>query len=540
MPRRLAQKLILSLTVIVIIIAAISGFINVQTEERQLLNAIILGADQLSNSIASATWHAMLANHREDAYQVMQTIALKQGIDRIRIFNRAGRIMFSTSRDDANTTVDKSAETCSMCHAAMQPRLRIDRPSRMRITRGTDDRRNLAVVTPIYNEPACSQAACHAHPAGMKVLGVLDLALNLDSVDREVSALKLRVYLVTAIEVTLISIFIFFFTRRFVGIPIQQLIEGTKAVSAMELDKPIDIIHTSEELDHLARSFNVMRERLQAAMSEINQFTQQLETKVEQRTEQLKAAHQKLLQTDRLASLGQLSASVAHEINNPLSGVLNLSMLMQRILTDDGIPPGRLQDFRKYLSQVINETTRVGRIVSDLLAFSRRSKPQRIEVDLNRIVTTTLSLIAHKLKLMNVEVELDLQPDLPTVPCDPSQIQQVVLNLLLNGAEATQSRGQGKIAIRTAVRRDIAAVGLWVTDSGEGIAPANLAKIFDPFFTTKPEGKGVGLGLAVSYGIIEAHGGDIEVKSKPGEGATFLVTLPLAHAEKPVLETAGA
>jgi len=540
MPRRLAQKLILSLTVIVIIIAAISGFINVQTEERQLLNAIILGADQLSNSIASATWHAMLANHREDAYQVMQTIALKQGIDRIRIFNRAGRIMFSTSRDDANTTVDKSAETCSMCHAAMQPRLRIDRPSRMRITRGTDDRRNLAVVTPIYNEPACSQAACHAHPAGMKVLGVLDLALNLDSVDREVSALKLRVYLVTAIEVTLISIFIFFFTRRFVGIPIQQLIEGTKAVSAMELDKPIDIIHTSEELDHLARSFNVMRERLQAAMSEINQFTQQLETKVEQRTEQLKAAHQKLLQTDRLASLGQLSASVAHEINNPLSGVLNLSMLMQRILTDDGIPPGRLQDFRKYLSQVINETTRVGRIVSDLLAFSRRSKPQRIEVDLNRIVTTTLSLIAHKLKLMNVEVELDLQPDLPTAPCDPSQIQQVVLNLLLNGAEATQSRGQGKIAIRTAVRRDIAAVGLWVTDSGEGIAPANLAKIFDPFFTTKPEGKGVGLGLAVSYGIIEAHGGDIEVKSKPGEGATFLVTLPLAHAEKPVLETAGA
>jgi two-component system NtrC family sensor kinase len=540
MPRRLAQKLILSLTVIVIIIAAISGFINVQTEERHLLNAIILGADQLSNSITSATWHAMLANHREDAYQVMQTIALKQGIDRIRIFNRAGRIMFSTRKEDANTTVDKSAGTCSMCHAAMQPRLRIDRPSRMRISRAVDGRRNLAVVTPIYNEPACSQAACHAHPAGMKVLGVLDLALNLDTVDREISDVKLRVYLVTAIEVLLISIFIFFFTRYFVGIPIEQLIEGTKAVSAMELDKPIDIIHTSEELDQLARSFNVMRERLQAAMGEINQFTQQLETKVEERTEQLQAAHQKLLQTDRLASLGQLAASVAHEINNPLSGVLNLSMLMQRILTDDGIPPGRLQDFRKYLSQVTNETTRVGRIVSDLLAFSRRSKPQRIEVDLNRIVATTLSLISHKLKLMNVEVALDLQPDLPAVPCDPSQIQQVVLNLLLNGAEATQSRGQGRIAVRTAMRRDIPAVGLWMTDSGEGIPQGNLAKIFDPFFTTKPEGKGVGLGLAVSYGIVEAHGGDIEVKSKIGEGATFLVTLPLAQPEKPVLETVGA
>lgn len=540
MPRRLAQKLILSLTVIVIIIAAISGFINIQSEERQLLNAVILGADQLSNSITSATWHAMLANHREDAYQVMQTIALKQGIDRIRIFNRAGRIMFSTSREDSNITVSKSAETCAMCHAALQPRLRIDRPSRIRIFHGQDQRRNLAIVTPIYNEPACSQAACHAHPADMKILGVLDLALNLDGIDREVSDLKLRVYLVTAIEVTLISIFIFFFTRRFVGIPISQLIEGTKAVSAMELDKPIDIIHTSEELDHLARSFNIMRERLQAAMGEINQFTQQLETKVEQRTEQLKAAHQKLLQTDRLASLGQLSASVAHEINNPLSGVLNLSMLMQRILTDDGIPPGRLQDFRKYLSQVVNETTRVGRIVSDLLAFSRRSKPQRVNAGLNKIVTTTLSLISHKLKLMNVQVDLDLQADLPPVPCDPSQIQQVVFNLLLNGAEATHARGQGRIAVRTAVRRDIQAVALWVSDSGEGIPQANLAKIFDPFFTTKAEGKGVGLGLAVSYGIIEAHGGDIEVKSRPGEGATFIVTLPLAHPEMPVRETVGA
>ena len=130
MPRRLAQKLILSLTVIVIIIAAISGFINVQTEERQLVNSMILGADQLSNSITSATWHAMLANHREDAYQVMQTIALKQGIDRIRMFNRGGRIMFSTSPEDSNITVGKSAETCSMCHAALQPRLKVDRPSR--------------------------------------------------------------------------------------------------------------------------------------------------------------------------------------------------------------------------------------------------------------------------------------------------------------------------------------------------------------------------------------------------------------------------
>ena len=206
----------------------------------------------------------------------------------------------------------------------------------------------------------------------------------------------------------------------------------------MDLDKPIDIVHTSEELDHLARSFNTMRERLRLAMDEINQFTAKLETKVAERTEELRAAHQKLRQTDRLASLGQLAASVAHEINNPISGVLNLAMLMQRILKDDGIPPERIPEFRKYLAQVVQETSRVGRIVSDLLSFSRRSKPQRAEADLNRIVKTTLSLTSHKLKLARCDSgDATWRRILPAVRCDSSQIQQVVLNLVLNGAEAT-------------------------------------------------------------------------------------------------------
>ena len=181
------------------------------------------------------------------------------------------------------------------------------------------------------------------------MLGVLDLALNLESVDHEVGSMKFRVLLVTGVEVTLISLFIIFFTRRFLGRPIDKLIEGTKAISQMELDKPLDIVGSSEELDELARSFDVMRDRLRTALGEINQFTQNLETKVEERTQQLKAAQKKLLQSDRLASLGQLSASVAHEINNPVSGVLNLSMLLQRMLKDDGIPPERIEEFRKYL-----------------------------------------------------------------------------------------------------------------------------------------------------------------------------------------------
>lgn len=532
MPRRLARKLIYSITVIVIIVAAVSGLVNVKSEERQLLNVMVLGADQLSKGITSATWHAMRDDHREAVYQIMETIALKQGIDRIRMFNRAGQVMFSTSQEDRTATTDLHSETCAVCHAPGAPKYRLDLPSRVRVFSGNDGRRRLAMVTPIYNEPSCSQAACHAHPKAMKVLGVLDLSLGLESVDAEMAAVKLRVLKVTGVEIALISLFIIYFTRRFLGRPIERLIEGTHAISQMELDKPLDMGGSgSEDLDELARSFDVMRDRLRTALGEINQFTQNLETKVEQRTEQLKTAHQKLLQSNRLASLGQLSASVAHEINNPVSGVLNLSMLLQRMLKEDGIPPDRIGDFRKYLSQVISETTRVGRIVSDLLAFSRRSTPHRAPADLNKIVTTTLSLVQHKMKLSNVAVETRLREGLPAVSCDQSQIQQVVLNLVLNATEAAQPKGGGRVTVTTETGSD--AVVLRVSDNGEGIQPENLEKIFDPFFTTKPEGKGVGLGLAVSYGIVQAHGGDIEVQSKVGDGTTFTIALPLQQAAPP-------
>jgi len=517
MPRRLARKLMLSLTMIVIIVAAVSGLVNVTTEEQKLLNTMVLGADQLSKGITSATWHAMLEDHREDAYQVMHTIARQQGIDRIRMFNRAGQAMFSTNAEDRQQAIPRP-----------------DLSRHISIFRAAD-RRRLDMVTPIYNERSCSQAACHAHPADVKVLGVLDLQLNLDGVDREVANMKLRVLLVTAVEITLISLFIIYFTRRFLARPIDKLIEGTKAISQMELDKPLNIGDSSEELDELARSFEVMRDRLRTAVGEINQFTENLESKVEERTRQLQAAQKKLLQTDRLASLGQLSASVAHEINNPISGVLNLSMLMQRMLKDDGIPPARLEEFRKYLGQVTNETSRVGRIVSDLLAFSRRSKPQRSPADLSRIVRTTLSLVQHKMKLSNVSVEAALAEELPAVSCDASQIQQVVLNLLLNAAEATQSKPERQVSVSTASADG--GVALTVSDNGEGIPAENLARIFDPFFTTKAEGKGVGLGLAVSYGIIHAHGGEIEVKSTVGQGTSFTVFLPL-ETHPPVAEPA--
>jgi two-component system, NtrC family, sensor kinase len=526
----LAQKLILALTAVVVVVGAVAGTVSLRAQERQLLDVMIVGADQLSKGITSATWHAMLDDNRQSAYEVMRTIALKQGIEGIRMFNRDGRVMFSTHTDETAQQVTKAAATCAVCHATPETKLHVEAKSRVRIRENPEGGRMLTMVTPIYNEPSCSQAACHAHPAAMKVLGVLDLTLRLDSVDEKVASARIRIFVVYATQIVLISLLIMVFTRRVLHRPIHNLIAATQSVSEMNLDQPIQTGYSGDELGQLAKSFDQMRERLRVAVDEINQFTQKLESNVRDRTQQLETAHRKLMRTDRLASLGQLSASVAHEINNPISGVLNLSMLMQRILRDDGIPPGRVPEFRRYLSQVARESTRVGRIVSDLLAFSRRSKPLRAETDLNAIIRSTVTLIGHKLRLTEVRLNLDLDDCLPMLLGDSSQVQQVVLNLLMNAAEATQGRQGATVNVRTSANGSDAMVVLEVSDNGEGITPENLAKIFDPFFTTKPEGKGVGLGLAVVYGIVQEHGGEITAVSKTGEGATFTVVLPVAPA----------
>jgi len=530
LPYRLGPKLILSLTVLIVLISSITGYLNLRTQKTRLVQTMVLGADQLSKSITSATWHAMHDDRRESAYEIMTMIAHKQGVDRIRMFNREGNLVFSTDTHEQPDPRLVHNEVCAACHHQIPARSKPRDASRVRFTNSPDGVGTLNMITPIYNERACSDAACHAHPANIKVLGVLDLALRLDPVQQQEATITMQVIGSTAGVVIVGALFVILFTRFFVAVPIRELIQGARAVSEMDLDRPIEIVHRSQELDELVTSFNVMRERVKKAIAELSEMTQTLETKVADRTEQLKAAHQKLLHADRLASLGQLAASVAHEINNPVSGVLNLSMLVERIIANGQIPPGREAEVRKYLNQISLETARVGRIVSDLLAFSRRSKPQRSPSDLNRLVSTTVGLIGHKLKLIGAEPVLELAADLPPVECDGSQIQQVVLNLVLNGAEAMQPKQGGRLTVSTRLTAGHDAVELKVQDTGEGIAPENLAKIFDPFFTTKPEGKGVGLGLSVLYGIVRAHEGEIEVASRQNQGTTFTVTLPLVRA----------
>jgi two-component system NtrC family sensor kinase len=254
---------------------------------------------------------------------------------------------------------------------------------------------------------------------------------------------------------------------------------------------------------------------------------------VRERTRQLEETHAKLLHQDKMASLGKLSASVVHEINNPIAGILNLIMLIKRMISEEDVGQKEMAQFGQYLNLMETETRRISRIVSNLLAFSRQSKMEPRRLDLNQLIEKTLFLNSNLLKIHSVRVEKSLDPGLPELVGSEDQLQQVFMNFVSNAAEAIEAKGGGVLSIETKHSSKNGHISVSFKDTGVGIPEENLSKLFEPFFTTKKKGKGVGLGLSVAYGIIEEHGGSIQVDSEVGKGTTFEVTLPLeALAER--------
>ncbi len=246
---------------------------------------------------------------------------------------------------------------------------------------------------------------------------------------------------------------------------------------------------------------------------------------VEERTRQLKETHDRLLHQDKMASLGKLSSSVVHEINNPVAGILNLVMLSKRILKEDEIRPDVIEMFVQYLDLMETEIRRISRIVGNLLVFARQSRIEVVRFDVNELIDQTLILNSNLLKLNKIRIIEDLEHNLPLISGSADQIKQVIMNLISNAVEAMAGSDVRHLTVKTLSKPKENAVGIWISDTGPGIAQDKISKIFEPFFTTKKKGKGVGLGLSVVYGIIKEHGGQIYVDSAPGRGTRFSITL---------------
>ncbi|MCJ7508737.1 MAG: ATP-binding protein, partial [candidate division Zixibacteria bacterium] len=236
---------------------------------------------------------------------------------------------------------------------------------------------------------------------------------------------------------------------------------------------------------------------------------------------------------EKMASLGKLSATVAHELNNPLSGILTYTRLIQKKLKENKLSAEDLASTQESLSIISEETTRCGNIVKNLLLFSKRQIGEFAVEDLHSILDRCVQLVQHHLQLNNIKLVKEYRSKPAEVMCDKNQIQQAVLAILVNAVEAMPEGGT--LTLRT--KSDDESVLIEIHDTGAGISPIDLPHIFEPFYSTKKEGKGVGLGLSVAYGIIERHDGEIDVKTAVGKGSTFIIKLPLLHPEKNVSES---
>jgi two-component system NtrC family sensor kinase len=289
-------------------------------------------------------------------------------------------------------------------------------------------------------------------------------------------------------------------------------------------------VRSKDEMGRLGRSWNEMTEDLQRARGELEGLNRTLEQRVEEKTRQLEETHRQMVVVEKMASLGKLAAVVAHEINNPLAGIRTYARLLRRQFAGGAAAPPtpeQAAETDRILQMVDGEAGRCGDIVRNLLAFSRQTGARLAQEDLAPVVERCRMLLKHQAEMLDVTLETRAAPDLPRVVCDAAQVQQVILALAMNALEATP--GQGRVSIEAA--RDGDGVKLVVADTGWGIPKEHLDRIFEPFFTTKETGKGVGLGLAVVYGIVNAHHGRIDVESEPGQGTTFTVHLPARQPE---------
>ncbi|HKT11977.1 MAG TPA: ATP-binding protein [Terriglobia bacterium] len=522
----ISAKLVILLVALMAAVFGFLGYLNIRLQRHQLERSTLASAERVSDVIKNSASYYMLRNQRDGLYHTILDIAHEPGIVRIRIFNKEGRFSFSSDTAEIDTLVDKRAEACYGCHSQTEPLTRLNRPDRFRTYRLASGQRVLGIINPIENSPECSNASCHVHPAGMKVLGVLDTDLSLAAADASIAAGTRRMLFYTLLAIAIISSLSAFFVWRVVRRPLKTLEDGTERLASGNLGYQLEV-RSHDELADLARSFNTMSRQLKDAREEITEWGQTLEQRVEQKTLELNRAHEQMMRVEKMASIGKLAAVVAHEINNPLAGILTYAKLLKKQFAKE--KDKKYDGAIASLDLIESESWRCGEIIKNLLTFARTGSAKNDLADLNAVIKRCVQLVQHQLNLQNIQAQLELPADLPMVPCDPAQIEQVILALVMN-AIAAMPQG-GKLVLRSRKNEGRQQVEIDVEDSGVGIPPELMSHMFEPFFTTKERGHGLGLGLAICRTIVDRHQGRIDVESEPGRGTKFTITLPLEVAE---------
>ncbi|MCB9647116.1 MAG: HAMP domain-containing histidine kinase [Deltaproteobacteria bacterium] len=507
MLKSLAARLLLPLLAVMTLGYAVLAY-SEATSRRQDWAAILQSfAERTTTLVANATHHEMLLNRKDLVQLTLQRVGSSTGVTSARIYDPEGRVAFSSRPEEAA----RSASGRRRAGFAMT----------VTAARALDDLKEspgIVLRHPIPNTPACSTASCHAHPPEKAVLGILEVRMSTeDFLRRERRSADTRL-LVTATLMLLVGSAVIFFVGRFVRRPVLALQAGAREVAEGNLDVRIPVTR-DDELGQLAAAFNQMTSEIDKNRRELTAWSAELEERVATKSEEMARVQRHQLEVEKLASLGKLAAVVAHELNNPLGGILTYAKLVERKLARDS---ALAEDVGRYLGTIQSESVRCGNIVRNLLSFARRGQNRREPVHLDGVVQRTTMLVQHTFDLSGATLTYHPSEGDDVLLGDEGELQQALLALILNAAEAVAPT-HGAVDVSVVAHED--SVDVRIRDNGEGIPPDIRPHIFEPFFSTKGAG-GTGIGLAVAHGIAQRHAGRIEVESEPGQGATFSLCLP--------------
>lgn len=407
--KHIGYRIITVVALTALIIIGVYAYLNIQSQSKSLIMEVERHANQLGETVIASTRFDMMLNQRDRIQQTINSIGTQPQIRDVRIINKDGQITYSSNPNNINQMVDKRAESCYACHAEDKPLEHISITERTRIFRvHPDSNRVIGIITPIYNEPSCWQAECHAHPKDQKVLGVLDVSISLADIDKAVLKRELEITLFGIVAIISIGLVIAVFVRRWVSRPVKELLNATQQVSQGNLSYTIKNL-SNDEIGKLAESFNNM-------------------------TKKLSEARLQLLQSDKMASLGRLAAGVAHEINNPLTGVLTYSTFLLKRTKDN-------PELQEDLNIIVRETLRSREIVKSLLDFARQSVPKKSKANINDIINKAISVVEKQISINKIKIIKQYEDNLPSITVDSNQMQQVFINLLVNAADAMEESG---------------------------------------------------------------------------------------------------
>ena len=520
----LELRLFVPLAVTACVVLAVHAAVGFRSTRAEFERFVTAEVERSTTLIKGATHDGMLLNKLDELQVTLERLAEAPEIDSIRVYNTDGQIVLASDPTELGRTISRQSPTCMSCHrdAEAGPR----RPGEQGLTTRDDEGHELhRRLTVIRNEAACSTAECHSHPPEKPVLGLLDVGMSMAPFEAGIQSSQRGLMWTTLLLIVVSGGVSGLFIRRVIHQPVVSLRDGTRRVAAGDLDTPIEV-RGENELSRLATAFNGMMADLRAAREEITEWSRTMEDKADSKSRELQLAERQVLHMETMASLGKLSATVAHELNNPLSGILTYARLIKRELREQPLDPAVGAELDRYLSLVDRECSRCGAIVHNLLAFARRRGAQMAPADLNDIVERSLMLVRHHLEMRGTRLEHQPLAGDPTITADAGQVQQALLALLMNAVEAMPgAEGRGDVLV-VRVAGDPDSVLIEVADTGVGIPDEALPHIFEPFFSTKGAESGVGLGLAVVYGIVHRHGGSIAVSTEVGRGTTFRMTLP--------------